>query len=761
MVKPRAHAESEFLWIESGELKTGTVVTVAPIAPVDRLYSYVLPPALAGRIEPGQRIRVPIGKRGRLADGFCVSVDQRSWDATLKPVHSLIDDRSFLTADLLELGSWLARYYCCPLGRTLAALVPETVRRQAGFRRVTLVRRTDQPNDPTHKLGAKQRAILDRLQSGDTPADTVALLRECDASTTTLRSLVRRGLLATETHRLPADAPSIDVPPVEPTFALNDAQRAAVEQVHGMIDARGFRVAYLFGVSGSGKTEVYIHAIRRVLAAGKQAVFLVPEIALTTQLVSRLAARFPDVAVIHSGLTGVQRSLTWSAIHDQRRRVVIGTRSAVFAPCPALGLIVVDEEQEPSYKNLRAPRYHVRDVAIKRAQQLGIPVLLGSATPSLESWHNCIRHSHFVRIDLPRRVRDLPMPELHIVDMNGEYKETTGVPDLSHQLVRALHRTFDRREQAILLINRRGYATWIGCPRCRHRIRCTHCDVNVVYHSARRELLCHYCGRRAPAPTQCPNPSCGGKLVHVGVGSQRIEELLRKLFPNARLARADSDTMRHPDAYRQLIADVESRAIDCVVGTQMIAKGLDFPFVSLVGVIGADTTLAGADFRSSERLFQLVTQVAGRAGRADAPGHVIIQTLAPDHPALSAAAHGDFAKFADDELELRQRTALPPFTRLTRFVVADPIAPRAQAAARELTANIQSVIPTASPPTADTLGPMPCSLTRLRGQYRFETILRTASAATMSAFLDELRGRRLLRVKAKSIVVDVDPVSMT
>lgn len=761
MVKPRAHPESQFLWIESGETKTGTVVTVAPVAPLDRLYSYMLPSALTGRIEPGQRIRVPIGKRGRLTDGFCVSLDQRSWDATLKPVHSLIDERSFLTADLLDLGTWLSRYYGCPLGRTLAALVPETVRRQAGFRRVTLVRRTDQPEDPADHLGVKQREILTRLLSVQTPTDATLLLRECDASTTTLRSLVRRGLVATETHRLPADAPTVEVPAVEPAFALNDAQRAAVDQVCEMIDGGGFRVAYLFGVSGSGKTEVYIHAIRRVLAAGRQAIFLVPEIALTTQLVSRLASRFRDVAVIHSGLTGVQRSLTWSAIHDLRRRVIIGTRSAVFAPCPALGLIVVDEEQEPSYKNLRAPRYHVRDVAIKRAQQLGIPVLLGSATPSLESWHNCARHAHYRRIDLPRRVRGLPMPELQIIDMNGEYKESTGVPDLSHQLVRALHRAFDRGEQAILLINRRGYATWIGCPRCRHRIRCTQCDVSVVYHSARRELLCHYCGRRSPAPTQCPNPSCGGKLIHVGIGSQRVEELLRKLFPNARLARADSDTMRHPDAYRKLIVDVESREIDCVVGTQMIAKGLDFPFVSLVGVIGADATLAGADFRASERLFQLVTQVAGRAGRADAPGHVVIQTLAPDHPALTAAAHGDFAAFATDELKLRQRTALPPFSRLTRFVVADPIAPRAQGAARELTVNIQSVIPTASPTAADTLGPMPCALSRLRGQYRFETILRTASAAVMTALLDELRGRKLLRIKAKSIVVDVDPVSMT
>ncbi len=751
------------LWVEEGEHAVGAVAEVALVGPVEKLYTYRVTPELAKQLAAGQRVNVPVGKRGRLTEGFCIAIDQKPWDNTLRPIDSLIDAESFLTDDLLELGRWISRHYACPLGRTLGALVPDAVRKQAGYATQRFARLT-QPIETIRadgkRLGGKQKAVLTRLGDATEALDLTVLLAESGASRATVRAMESRGWIEVEATKVRPPAPDFDQPAAEPDYELNADQQAAVERVMKIINARTFRVGLLHGVSGSGKTEVYIHAMREVVASGGQAVMLVPEIALTTQLVQRLASRFQDVAVVHSGLTGVQRSLTWAAIRSGEKKVVIGTRSAVFAPCPNLGLIVVDEEQEGSYKNLQAPRFHVRDVAIKRGQQLDIPVLLGSATPSLESYHNCARFEHFERIDLPHRVKELPLPTVTVVDMNDEYQEKTGIPLLSRLTLAGIEKVFSNREQAVVLMNRRGYASWVCCGSCKHRIVCPDCNVNMVYHASRAEMLCHFCGRRTPAEKTCPNPSCNGRLLPFGSGTQRVEERLKRLFTSARIARVDSDTMRNAQSYQHVIQQFESREIDCIVGTQMIAKGLDFPFVSFVGVIGADTTRSGQDFRSDERLFQLVTQVAGRAGRSQSAGAVVVQTLSPDSPALRAAINHDYASFAERELTGRRMSFMPPFSRLARVVTADPHEPRARESAQTLAENARTAIEECALSNAEVLGPAPCVMERIRNRYRYEIVIRCATAVDMQKLLDRLRAGARLRTKTASMVVDVDPVSL-
>ncbi len=752
------------LWVEPGQEKTGPVARVAPIAPIDKEYAFAVPDGLADRLSPGQRVRVPLGRTGRVVEGFCTGVHVAPWESTLRYVDSLVDARSFLTDELLELGRWIARHYACPLGRTLNALVPRAVRAQAGFQTVRHARLQTTPDAIQHQarqLGRRQRAIIDALAAADEPVNVTDLLRATGASSATLRALVQRDWVAVDAVKEPPTAPNFDRPAREPDFALNADQAAALARVHEILDAGAFRVALVYGVSGSGKTEVYIHAIRRVIEAGRQAIFLVPEIALTTQLVSRLAARFADVAVIHSGLTGVARSLTWEAIANRQKRVIIGTRSAVFAPCPDPGLIVVDEEQESSYKNLQAPRFHVRDVAIKRAQNASIPVVLGSATPSLESWVNAQRAEHYERIDLPRRVRSLPLPRVHVVDMRDEYRAHGRFALLSRLMEEKLTVTLDRGEQAVLLINRRGYASMLFCPNCKLRLECPDCHAPLVFHSAVDQALCHYCRHRLAVPTICPNPSCGTPLVAFGAGTQRVEQVLKKRYPNARVHRVDSDTMRSEDRYRRVIDEFETRRIDVVVGTQMIAKGLDFPFVSFVGVLQADIATAAPDFRASERLFQLITQVAGRAGRADVPGEVVVQTMAPETPAIQAAVDHDFRRFAEDELQLRHRLRYPPFARLARVLLADARESVAREESERLADRIRNTIEAVAPETTDVLGPQPCAIERLRGRYRYDLLIRSETAIRLQQLLDRLRADKLLKAKVQSMVVDVDPSALT
>ncbi len=750
--------------MEEGERREGVIAEVAPLIPTSRTYTFTVPEGIEQSLTVGQRVRVPLGRRGRLVEGFVVCLDRKVWDSTLRPIDSVIDAASFLTLDLLELGREIAVHYACPLGRTLKAITPEAVRRERGLKTVRyarLIQTPDEIRDSGKRIGKKRQAVIDVLANAVETFPVERLFEQTKASSVVLRAMVREGWVEIVARKQIVDAKLPGQPLVEPGFALNEEQRNALERINAEIDSNRFSVTLLFGVSGSGKTEVYIRAIRRVVSAGRQAILLVPEIVLTTQLVGRLASRFSDVAVSHSGLTDAQRSLLWHQVAAGDKKVIIGTRSAVFAPCPALGLICVDEEQETSYKNLQAPRFNVRDVAIMRGKQHGIPVVLGSATPSVETWYNSEHRSHYRRIVIHRRVKDLPMPDVYIVDMRDEFIEQKRVVVLSRLMERLLAETLHRGEQALLLMNRRGFANRIYCPACRTRIICPNCNVNLVVHTAGGQSICHYCRSRIETPTVCPNVTCGEKLIQTGLGTQRVEDVLTKLFPRVRIERVDSDTMRHREQYQRIVDDFEARKIDVLVGTQMIAKGLDFPFVSFVGVIHADTCALASDFRAQERLFQLVTQVAGRAGRADTSGKVVVQTTTPALPVLKHALGHDYESFATEELRSRQRVGLPPFRRLARIVLAHPREETVRREAEALYGRVREAIDSLSLAHTDVLGPTPCVLSRLRGKYRYDLLLRTLNASALRGLLCNLEESGTLRTKTESIIVDVDPVTLT
>lgn len=759
---PSSRNESGFLWVEQGEEKIGPVAEVAPLLNIDRTYTFAVPAALADSVRVGHRVMIPLRKKGTLTPGFVLRIDQGSWDSTLRPIDSVVDPEAFLTPELVELGRQIGHHYCCPLGPTLKAMTPEAVRARRGFKRVRFV---ELCNDAIHqgpKLTPRQQKVVDFLSAQSALVAVSKLLQESETSSAVLRGMERKGLVRVqvreESQAISGQQESVHQS--DPDFELNSDQRRALGAVQTAIAEQLFRVLVLFGVSGSGKTEVYVRAIRNVIASGRQAIFLVPEIVLTTQLANRLAARFPAVAIQHSGLTESQRAVIWREIASGRRSVVVGTRSAVFAPCPELGLIVVDEEQEGSYKNLQSPRFHVRDVAIMRAKQHGIPIVLGSATPSLETWHRGRTRGDYQLIEMPRRVKELPMPAVHIVDMREEIIEQKKIVPFSRTMERLLSETLVRGEQAIILMNRRGFASRAFCEVCKSRLSCPNCSTGLVVHATSGESVCHYCCSRMPTPARCPRVGCGGTLVHVGLGTQKVEQLIRQRFPSARVLRVDSDAVHKREHYEQLVADFGAHKIDVLVGTQMIAKGLDFPLVSFVGMMHTESDGFAGDFRAHERLFQLVTQVAGRSGRESVPGQVVIQTLTPDLPALTHALGHDFPGFAHDELVVRHQLRLPPFSRLARLVVSHEREETARNEARLLAEKVQQVIASIESSQADIIGPNPSPMARLHKRYRYDFLLRAPHASELHKVLVQLRSSKALRVHSARLVIDVDPVSL-
>jgi primosomal protein N' (replication factor Y) (superfamily II helicase) len=730
------------------------VVGVAVGANVWGTFDYLWP---AGLGEPivGQRVHVPFGRGNRKRPGFVVDPLRRGGKRKLKAVTDLVDAEPQLDEPLWKLGEWMADYYMTPLGMALGAMVPSAVGKFKS-RTETVVYGLAAPAEWPTSLGARQRRLLDELhearKQGVEPLELAALLHHSGASRDTFRRLVQRKLVRSE-HR-PIRLPELsDEQGVDP-FELNEDQRQAMDAFEGKLGA-GFSATLLYGVTGSGKTEVYVRAIRQVVAAGGQAIVLVPEIALATQTLQRLLERLPRVAVLHSGLSDSQRAFYYEQIRDGHASVVVGPRSAVFAPARKLGLIVVDEEHESSYKQDTVPRYHGRDVAVKRASLADVPILLGSATPSLESLANA-RSGRYDLLRLPRRVRGLPMPKLHIVHLRKELTGARGgrIELIGATLTNRMAGALDRGEQIILLMNRRGYASYVFCPSCEWELTCGSCTRAMVFHQATQMVMCHYCQHTASLPERCP--ACGGKLLLFGMGIQRIEGELARKFPTARVARMDSDTMTSTAQFRKVFDAFSAGELDVLLGTQMVGKGLDFPRVSLVGVVSADTSLAIPDFRASERTFQLVVQVAGRAGRADLPGEVVVQTLHPDEPAIRCAATHDYDTFAEWELGQRAEAALPPSTRVIRLIVRHRDIDRTQEAAGVLGRRLRQILPDEG---VDMVGPMPAAIAKIRDHFRFQVLLVARRGGLIQQFVSP-RMEWLCKDLHAEVVADVDPVNL-
>lgn len=758
--------EPRQLWLvpTAGAAASQRVAEVAVNAPVAGLRAYAVPDALAAEVCPGALVRVPFGRAGRLTVGVCVRVSDRPWDATLRALQAVEPGLPYASERLLELALWVSDYYACWPWKTLTAMWPRALRRPAS-RRVRYVKAAGHAA-PEVKLTSAQAALLDALAGGELPRTEA--LRRAGVRAATLRTLQRRGLVECGIRVepvppvVPPPAPAAQPHDLADDYALTEDQGAALRAVTEALDGPSvFKVLVLFGVPGSGKTEVYIRAIRAAVAQGRQAIVLIPEIALATQVVDRLARRFERVAVLHSQLRPRTRADTLAAIAAGAVSVVIGTRTAVFAPCPRLGLIVVDEEQETSFKSLASPYYHARDVAIKRGQLEHIPVVLGTATPSLETWYNAHHRPHYVLLRLPQRVPGARPPDVRRVahPTAGEPTATGLLPPnlLSPLLRNELEAALANGDQAVLLQNRRGYAVLLCCTNCGLIVRCVRCGAGLVYHRDARAMKCHRCGHHTAVPTKCLDTSCGGLLRRLGAGIQRLEEEVRRTLPHARLLRLDSDTMRRRRDYEEALRRFEAGEADVLLGTQMVAKGLDFPRVRLVGVIDADAGLSVPDFRAGERVFQLIVQVVGRAGRRDGPSLAIVQTSETPSAVVQHALRLDYEAFAAEELALRARYQYPPFTRLARLVCADERPGRAAAEAERL-ANALRTRAERLDARLHIESAEPCLVRQLRGWRRYQVVLRGPAGDAVRQLLQAAAGEKLLRPRVRRFTVDVDPM---
>jgi primosomal protein N' (replication factor Y) len=603
------------------------------------------------------------------------------------------------------------------------------------------------------KLNGNQRALIDALAAagGRVPVDA---LRGLDIPRTTLNTLARRGLieLVDEPQNFTASRLKPRRSPFE--FEFNPPQKAAQTKILAAVSARKFTGMLLHGVTGSGKTAVYLAAMREVLEQGRSSILLVPEIGLTPAMAADLIQVFGDeVAILHSGLSDDERAEQWHRIKRGEARVVVGTRSAVFAPVADLALLIVDEEQDSSYKQEETPRYHARDVAVMRAKMADAVVVLGSATPSLESYYNAKKHKYAL-VELPDRVENRPLPEVEILDMRQEFQETGREQVISRKLAEEIRERLDKKEQVMVLLNRRGYSPVALCRACGQALQCKHCAVSITHHKRENKMECHYCGSIVPVPKKCAE--CGSEYVYfVGTGSEKLEELLHGMFPQARIGRLDRDTVRGREDFERALNALNEGELDMLVGTQMIAKGHDVHGVTLVGVVGADTALGLPDFRAAERTFQLLTQVAGRAGRGNSPGKVVLQTYFPDHYAVQFAAHHDFAGFYDKELQFRSWMHYPPYSAIANVIVRSEKLDEALAWSGELGRWFEKT----RHEGIRVLGPAAAPITRLKRDYRYHFILKSPSREKMNtllrAMLAEAAARKIPRTQ---IVVDVDAI---
>jgi len=563
------------------------------------------------------------------------------------------------------------------------------------------------------------------------------------------RSLARKGIVTLKPENVAYQGP------IRAKHSLNPAQHAAFERISQAIEARRFETFLIHGVTGSGKTEVYLTAIETALAAGRCALLLVPEIALTPQMAGQFFSRFGNrVAILHSAFTDVERTEQWRRIRSGAAKVVVGTRSGVFAPVQNLGLIVVDEEHDGSYKQEETPRYNGRDVAIMRAQKAEACVVLGSATPSLESRYNAEK-GKYTLLELPGRIEARPMPDVELIDMRQEFLETRKQETFSRKLIEALGARLESGEQTIVLLNRRGFSSFVACRACGERVQCINCSLTLTFHKRDRRLLCHYCGYAEKVPSVCPK--CQSEHIYfLGLGSERVEEELHRAFPAARIARLDRDTVSGKRQYETILHDFREGHYDMLVGTQMIAKGHDIPNVTLVGVVNADIGLGMPDFRAAERAFQLLTQVAGRAGRGSVPGIVLVQTTNPDHYAVRLAALQDYNAFYAKELNFRRMMLYPPFSAMANVLVRSEKQEMAMRMSSEL-----GILLNPPPEKLRIMGPAEAPVPRLKNEYRYQFLVKAASRKALNELLQSVRKYAVdHKWGATALVIDVDPLTL-
>ncbi len=720
---------------------------------------YAIPPEWESRVQTGSRVTVPVRHQERQAT--VVELLDESNVPGIRPISKVVGDRPILSANLLRLARWMAVYYCCPVETAMRAVLPQVIRKGAvGFKQrlsAQLAREiAPEVLAELERRAPKQASIVETLAEAGTPLAVTALLKMAGADRAALTALHRKGLVAVESERVERDPHEGETFVAAAPLTLNEEQAAVFEKVCASIE-KPEKPLLLHGVTGSGKTEIYLQGIQRVLDRGQSAIMLVPEIALTPQTVERFKSRFAamqhEVAVLHSHLSEGERHDEWHKINNGRARIVIGARSAIFAPLEKLGLIVVDEEHENSYKQEDPPRYHARDLAVLRGSFEHCAVLLGSATPSLESFHNSVIGKYQL-LRMAQRVDDRKMPLIRIIDLRLDSNGGEAPSIISEKLRQSIDERLARKEQSILFLNRRGFSTSLSCPACGYVAECPNCSVALTFHRSESRLICHICGHTAVAPNRCPECKEAG-IKFAGFGTERVEEIVAKLFPKAVVRRMDADTMTRKEAYREVLTAFRTGKIDILLGTQMIAKGLHFPNVTLVGIVNADTGLHMPDFRAGERTFQLLTQVAGRAGRGDVEGEVFVQSYTPHHPAIQFARHHDYDGFAEQETEWRKQWDYPPFSKMVLITSRSTHQERAAFSLETLHRRLKEALP---PDTV--LGdPAPAPLEKSHGTYRFHLILRTQTIQRLTRYLSEVLAK-LPFPDDVTVTVDVDPYQL-
>src|SRR5881398_2027418 len=727
---------------------------------IQREFDYSVPETLAERIGIGSRVRVPFRDKSALAT--VLAMPEHSDAKGIRPIEALVGEAPAISESLLELAKWMSTYYCCPLETVMRSLLPQVIRRaEVGWKKQLFVQPLTKIDgdkiDNLRKRAPRQAELLEAVAKLEKPMPAAQLLRKTSFDNQTLRALVKRGLIKLREETVERD-PHADEQFIATTnLALNAEQALALNKVEQSLGApETAKPILLHGVTGSGKTEIYLQAIRIALERGKSAIVLVPEISLTPQTVERFKSRFAElhevVAVLHSHLSEGERHDEWHKVHSGRARIVIGARSAVFAPLKNLGLIVVDEEHETSYKQEEAPRYHARDVAVVRAKIEKCVVLLGSATPSLESYYNALTKKYELAT-LTQRVDNCQMPLIRVIDLRQEQRSERA-PILSERLRSAISARVAKREQTILFLNRRGFSTSLLCSKCGKARDCPNCSVALTFHRSMSRLNCHLCGHTAAVPKKCPE--CGqDALIYVGFGTEKVESTVAQIFPNAVVKRMDADSMSRKEAYRETLRAFRAGKIDILVGTQMIAKGLHFPNVTLVGIINADLALHLPDFRAGERTFQLLTQVAGRAGRGETAGEVFVQTYTPFSPSIQFARHHDFPGYFQQELEFRERCDFPPFKHAILITVRSAHEGRAKLSAETLKRRLKEALP-----KEFILGDAtPAPLEKLQGQFRFHILMRGEAVMRLSRLVRETLDK-LPFPEDVTVTVDVDPYQL-
>lgn len=741
--------------------KFAEVIVDLPVPKFDKVYDYIIPKKLKDKVQVGMAVNVKFGKRKIRAFVLNIKNITEVKEDKLKKIDSLISNEIFFDENDLKLYRWISEFYCALLISVIKAAVPTAVFKgkisKKTLKAVKLKLEKNQIDKKLEELDAratKQRKVLKYFKKNLEKEITVkSLTDKLDIYRGTIDSLVKKDYLEyTENiqRRIPyKDYDSKLKEELKPTIA----QKEVLKTINKNLLKPKSNTYLLHGVTGSGKTEVYMQLIKEVLQDQKGAILLVPEISLTPLMVKRFYSRFGDkIAVLHSALSSGERYDEWRNIKRGKAKIVIGARSAVFAPVKDLGLIIIDEEHENSYKQGHQPFYHARRVAQKRAEINGIDLILGSATPSLESYYKA-KEGIYTYLSLPGRIDNKEMPPVEVIDMTEELKK--GNPSIfSRKLENSLKETLNKGEQAILFLNRRGYSSFVLCRSCGEVIKCKNCDISMTYHHAKDKLICHYCGAARDIPRYCPN--CSSKYIKdFGIGTERIEKEVKKLLPEAKVARMDHDTTTRKGSHRRILNKLENNEIDILIGTQMVAKGHDYPNISFVGVITADTMMNLPDFRSSERTFQLLTQVAGRTGRGKKKGIVTIQTYNPDHYSILAAKEHNYEYFYKKEIVLRKALQYPPYTYLVSITITHKKKNKAENAAKKLYNHIKEY------KIKKVIGPSAAPIERIRGNYRVQLLLKFDDVNNRTDILkilkDEFLKNTSMNVKYN---IDVDPISM-